>query len=592
MISRLHPATATALVAGLVLGPAALALSQDAPAPPPPASTVRPALDGNRAPFEVAFTRDGAKAVVTEFDEGALAVIDVASGKVLHHIPTGGEQPTGVAVTPDGSQALVTNSWSGSLAFVDLKTLKATTVPLPGMPYDVVLSPDGATAFVSVSQLDHVAIVSVAERKVVGQVETGRRPRSLALTPDGRVLAVGNLTQGSVSFIDAVDRRLIGDGPTPAVNLRGVAIYPEGRLAYCVAQRAQNERPTETAVGIWSNQSFHVVPNGRPNGAENIWLDFLGKDVSDPDSVVFDPTFSRVFITCSGGHSVNVLPARGGSGDPQTIQAVGAHPKGLAFRPDGKEVWVANHLGNDLAVIDPTTLKVTRRIPLGATQRKDPHLLGRFLFNTATIVNGGQFSCNSCHPDGNTDGISWKFTHVKDALDRKLDRNVRSLRGKIEDTAPFRWSGHTRELHEFVREEIEGLLQGPRLPDTDINAMVDFVRSLRLPPNPHRSPDGTLTAAGLRGKTLFEGKADCISCHTGAKSGGQRKAWMGTTPQGVDLDVPHLAGVYDTYPYLHDGRAKTLEEIFERQNPQKLHGKADQLTPEEMKDLLAYVRQL
>jgi cytochrome c peroxidase len=60
----------------------------------------------------------------------------------------------------------------------------------------------------------------------------------------------------------------------------------------------------------------------------------------------------------------------------------------------------------------------------------------------------------------------------------------------------------------------------------------------------------------------------------------------------VDLDVPHLAGVYDTDPYLHDGRAKTLEEIFGKHNPQGLHGKAHELTPEELKDLIQYVREL
>lgn len=578
------------LAAGVAALPAAVALSQEPAYVGVPAG-VKPALAGNRGAFEVTFTRDGARALVTEFDEGALAVIDVASGKVLHHVSTGGKEPTGVAVTPDGALAVVTNSFSGSVAFVDLKALKSTTMPLPGAPYDVVLSPDGSTAYVSVSQLDHVAIVNVTERKVVGTLPTGRRPRSLALTPDGSVLAVGNFTQGSVSFLDVVNRRRIGEGPTPAVNLRGVAIYPNGRLAYCVAQRAQNERPTETAIGIWSNQSFHVRPGGGINGAENIWLDFLGKDVSDPESVVFDPTYSRVFITCSGGHSVNVLPTRQG-GDTVTIQNVGAHPKGLAFRPDGKELWVANHLGNDLAVIDPATLKVTRRIDLGPTQRKDPTLLGRFLFSSASIVNGGQFSCNSCHPDGATDGIAWKFVHVRDALGKTMERNVRSLRGEIADTAPFRWSGAGPELHEFVKEEVHGLLQGPRLSEPEVDAMVTYLASLKLPPNPHRNPDGTMTESALRGKALFTGKAECGTCHAGPKAGGGRKGWVGTTPEGLALDVPHLAGVYDTYPYLHDGSAATLEEIFSKRNPKKAHGKADALTEAELADLLAYVRQL
>jgi YVTN family beta-propeller protein len=572
--------------------PAALALSQEKAPLPSPLAGVKPALDGNRGPFEVAFTPDGARALVTEFDEGALAVIDVAAGKVLNHVSTGGVSPTGVAVTPDGRQALVTNSDSGSLAFVDLAALKTTTVPLPGMPYDVVISPDGTTAFVSVSQLDQIALVDLATRAVTARIPTGRRPRALALTPDGRLLTVANFTQGSVTFIDVAGRRVIGQGRTPAVNLRGVAVYPDGRMAYCIGQRAQNERATETAVGIWSNQAFHVRPGGDINGVENIWLDFLGKDVSDPESVVFDPAYRRVFITCSGGHSLNVLSVRGGSDDPKTIQQIGAHPKGLAFRPDGRELWVANHLGNDLAVVDPATLQVTRRISLGPTKRKDPHLLGRFLFTTATLTDGGQFSCNSCHPDGNTDGITWKFVHVADSFGKTLERNVRSLRGNIQDTEPFRWSGAGKDLREFVKEEVEGLLHGPKLSTAELDALGAYVLSLRLPPNPHRKADGTLTEAAIRGKVLFEAKADCASCHTGAKAGGQRMAWIGLTPKGVDVDVPHLAGVYDTYPYLHDGRAKTLEEIFDRHNAQQLHGKAHLLTPEELRDLLDYVRQL
>lgn len=589
LLMRIHPSLCITLAAaGLVAGSAGLALSQDAPPAPP----VRPALEGNRGPYEVAFTPDGARAVVTEFDEGALAIVETASGKVIQHIPTGGEQPAGVAVTPDGKTALVANSLSGSVAFVDLETRKTTTVlPLLGMPYDVVLSPDGATAYVSVSQLDCVAVLDVKERKIVARIPAGRRPRALSITPDGATVAAANMSQGSVSFLDTATRTQRAQGPTPAVNLRGLAVYPNGRLVYAVGQRAQNERPTETAIGIWSNQAFHVVPNGGPNAAENIWLDLIGKDVADPDSVVFDPQGRRAFITCTGGHSLNVVNLRA-SGDPQTVQNIGACPKGLAFTPDGRELWVANLLGNDLAVVDPGTLRVTRRVSLGPTARKDPHLEGRFLFTSASLAKGGQFSCASCHPDGHTDGISWKFIHVADALGKETTRNVRSLRGHIEDTAPFRWTGFDRDLESFVQEEVSGLLQTPKLDEARLRAVVEFVKALPLPPNPYRKADGSLTEAGERGQALFAGKAGCSQCHSGPRAGAQRKAFIGLTAPGVELDVPHLAGVYDSYPYLHDGRAKTLEEIFSRYNEQKLHGRAHELAAEEMKDLLEYVRQL
>ncbi len=570
----------------LILFSAGLALSEDVPSP-----AVRPALEGNRGPFKVAFTADGTRAVVTEFDEGALAIIDRVSGRVLHHVPTGGVQPTGVAVTRDGELAVVTNSLSGSVAFVNLKSQKVDTVPLLGMPWDVVIAPNGARAYVSVSQLDQVAVFDIASRKITGRIPTGRRPRALAITPDGATVVAGNMTAGSVSFLDTATLKQTAQGRTPAVNLRGVAVFPDGQEVFAVAQRAQNERPTETATGIWSNQAFLQVPDGPRNGVQNLWLDLMGKDVSDPDSVVFDPARTRAFITCSGGNSVNVVPIRG-DGDTLTVENVGAQPRGLAFTPDGKEVWVANLLGNDVAVVDPKSLKVVRRISLGTTARKDPDLLGRYLFSSASIVKGGQFSCNSCHPDGGTDGISWKFVHVPDALGKEIDRNVKGLRGDIAGSGPYRWSGHEPTLANFISDEIPGLLQGPKPTEAEVRALAGYVGSLPASPNPFRAPDGSLTAAAVRGKELFEGKAACASCHAGPKAGGQQKAFIGTMPAGVELQVPRLEGVYDTDPYLHDGSARTLEDIFARRNPNNLHGKANALSQSEMKDLLQYVREL
>src|SRR5947208_13831559 len=115
-LRRLLPIVAF-LLAALSVG---LACSDAAP----PAPVVRPAPDGTRGPCKVAFTPDGQRALVAEFDEGALAVIDRKSGAVLRHVATGGQEPTGVAVTPSGALAVVTNSFTGSVAFVVLKSLK------------------------------------------------------------------------------------------------------------------------------------------------------------------------------------------------------------------------------------------------------------------------------------------------------------------------------------------------------------------------------------------------------------------------------------------------------------------------------------
>jgi YVTN family beta-propeller protein len=411
------------------------------------------------------------------------------------------------------------------------------------------------------------------------------------MTPDGSTLVTANLTGGSVSYLDTAMMTQRAQGLTPAVNLRGVALFPDGRTVFAVGQRAQNERPTETAVGIWSNQAFVQVPNGPRNGRQNLWLDLMGSNVADPDSVVMDAPNGRAFVTCSGGNSLNVVPVRG-DGDTVTINSVGAQPRGLAMTPDRKEVWVANLLGNDIAVIDTATLKITRRISLGATAHKDSHMLGRYLFGTAEIVKGEQFSCNSCHPDGGADGISWKFVHVQDDLGKTIDRNVKGLRGNIAADPPYRWSGHEISLTTFVDEEVSGLMQGQKLTPAQTAALAEYVGSLPLTANPYRTCTGGFTEAALRGKTLFDGKAGCISCHTNSNQRSVPKVWIGTTPPGVLLQPPRLEGAYDTDPYLHDGSAHTLEEIFTQHNGEKLHGNANLLSDMEMKDLLRYVKEL
>src|SRR5436309_6552864 len=110
---------------------------------------------GTRGPLGIVFSRDGRYAYVAEFDAADVAVINVARGVVVGHIPSGGIEPTALALLPDDRTLLATNSFSGSLAFIDLDSKRPSAVmPLPGVPYDVVASPDGRRAYVSISQLD------------------------------------------------------------------------------------------------------------------------------------------------------------------------------------------------------------------------------------------------------------------------------------------------------------------------------------------------------------------------------------------------------------------------------------------------------
>jgi cytochrome c peroxidase len=235
-------------------------------------------------------------------------------------------------------------------------------------------------------------------------------------------------------------------------------------------------------------------------------------------------------------------------------------------------------------------MKVLSTIDLGPASRVDPSLEGQYLFNNAGLTADHRFTCASCHPDGGSDGLTWSFVHVKDGLPR---RNSRDLRAGIAKTAPFRWSGFDAHLPDFVESEVTGLLRGPKPTSAQTEALLRALDAMSLPPNPYRTVNGELTESGKRGAVLFAGKAGCVTCHSGPLSGGTGlKEWIGTTAAGQPLDVPHLRGVYDSAPYLHDGRAATLEEVFTTHNADRRHGNAAALSGEELADVLRYVREL
>ena len=58
------------------------------------------------------------------------------------------------------------------------------------------------------------------------------------------------------------------------------------------------------------------------------------------------------------------------------------------------------------------------------------------------------------------------------------------------------------------------------------------------------------------------------------------------------FDTPHLSNIYDSAPYLHNGIAKTLEEIWTRYNVEDKHGMTNDMTKDQLNDLIEYLKTL
>nr|MBL8454810.1 c-type cytochrome [Zoogloeaceae bacterium] len=122
-----------------------------------------------------------------------------------------------------------------------------------------------------------------------------------------------------------------------------------------------------------------------------------------------------------------------------------------------------------------------------------------------------------------------------------------------------------------------------------------------------KGDDKALTATEREGYTLFK-DSGCTACHNGAAAGGTSFQRMGivrpyasTSPvegrysiTGEDADrftfkVPTLRNVEYTYPYFHDGQAKTLEESVDIMGQLQL---GRHYTGEEIGKIVAFLKTL
>src|SRR5436190_5318177 len=141
---------------------------------------------------------------------------------------------------------------------------------------------------------------------------------------------------------------------------------------------------------------------------------------------------------------------------------------------------------------------------------------------------------------------------------------------------------------------------------SQVHFMAEFQEILDFPPAPKLDVFGKLdprkaTPPELRGQAVFFGKGQCATCHTPPYYTDnlmhnlrterfyrpQMINGMMATADGPIKTFP-LRGVKDTPPYPHDGRRLTLDDAVEFFNLTL----GTQLTPDEKRDLVAFLRAL
>jgi DNA-binding beta-propeller fold protein YncE len=586
-------------------------------------------------------------------DHGTVAVHNASSAARLAEI-TVGAHPLSLAAAANG-HVWVANREADSLMRIDpvsRSVVQTVALGYGAQPVAVLTNAAGSTGYVVLSGPGRVRAFDASNGSLGSSLDVGAQPEALALAADGSALYVSRMIsaqqQGELrrialpAFSAATVVALPLDSSTPdsGTAARGVPNYvgalalssDGGQLWYGGKKdnvlRGRFREGTD--LSFETSMRALIGRVGTAAGTEQIAQRLDIDNSGRVSALLLAPGDSHLFVALESNNRVLAI-------DPwdRSILAeadVGFAPQGLALDAASGRLYVRNFLSRSLSVFDVSALLASGADQItpqadAATSASEPLttqvLAGKRHFYDASDARMGQdgyFSCAMCHLDGRQDGRVWDFTQLGEGL-----RNTTSLRGGAGmGNGLVHWSGNFDEIQDFeipIRNLFGGLgfmddavyNSGNRAPalgapkaghSAALDALAAYVASLnQYDRSPHRNTDGSLTAAGAAGRTVFQ-NLGCARCHAGngfTDSAQRRRHDVGTLGPGsgqrlggplLGLDTPSLRGAFGGAPYLHDGRAETLEAVFQQHNSSGRHGATASLSTQEFNNLMAYLRQI
>lgn len=590
------------------------------------------------SPFNLAVSNDGINLYVIAQDSDEVIVVDTEKNMVLNKIKVG-VHPHSIILKKDGKLAYVSNEWSDNVSVIDLLSSKVIdTIKTGNGPAGLAISSNGKFLYAVNAFGSDLSVIDLATKEERKRLPTGNNPTGTALSPDGKALYVtsrranmvpyGEPLISDITLVNDSSQRVIKHISIPSAHImENIAFTPSGDLAMMTLIRPKNLIPTLQVEGGWMmNHGIGIIEQKGEGRVIQLLLDEPNNYYSDPFDIVITPDGKKAFVSSSGADCISVISIDSirvilnessskmlknfsnnlGVSSRFVLKriATGANPKGLALSPDGKKLYVAEQLEDKVAIINTESLETVGSIDLGGPLRITVARHGRRLFNNAGHTFQNQYACYTCHPDNHEDGLVYNMA-AKD-MGRNVT-NTQSLR-EIGETAPFKWNGKNQTVYKQDGMRFSTVLtRTEQFSYDDLDAIVAYiVTGIKYPPNLMYNPDGALTESQLRGKDIFERGMDndgniipennrCITCHPPPLYTNLQLADVSTlaaTDDSIFFDTPHLNNIYDSAPYLHDGRAKTLEEIWTIYGQDDRHGFVNDMSKMQLNDLVDYLKSL
>lgn len=552
---------------------------------------------------------DAGQVILSCRGDKSLKITDPQGRQVVKTIPLQ-QTPTGV-IAKEGKAYVSCFDTRGEIVTVDLKEGKiVNTVPVGAGAEAPAWSKEEDKIFVCNRFAGTVSEVDVKNGKVTREVKVLRESSKVVVSPDGKYLFVANALPAQradvdyvaccVSVIDLASFQKVKDIrlENGSNALRGATLSPDGKYLFVSHNLGRFTVPTSQLQQGWMNtNAMSVVDVASLEFKGAVLLDEPERGAAGVWGVECTPGY--LIVSHSGTHEISVIDY------PELIKKFEAYPDKMALNYDlhflygirerialkgngprnfivrDQEVIVPMFFSDDLNRYDLNTKQLSE-VALNPGRQETMAQKGERIFNDAAFCFQNWQSCNGCHPgDARTDGMNWDL--MNDGVGNS--KNCKSLLLSLE-TPPCMISGIRANAHVANRAGFK-YIQFMELKEEDAACVDAYVASLKPVPSPYLV-DGELSEKAKKGRKVFE-RLKCDACHSGPYYTDMKMHRIGEDiefEQG--WDTPTLIEVWRTAPYLFDGRAATMEEVFGVYK----HGVDKKLSKTDLDALVEYVNSL
>lgn len=167
----------------------------------------------------VGVTADGTRGWTGNMGSNTVSELDLVAGRALRAIAVP-NQPEAINVTPDGKEVWVGSNQTGRISVVDAATGTVSTAAEGfSWPYRVLYSPDAELVLMPDYRKEELRFIARASRQELARLTlTGKGPQGIIFAPNGRYAFLSFSSAAAVAIIDVAQRRIVGElkaGETP-----------------------------------------------------------------------------------------------------------------------------------------------------------------------------------------------------------------------------------------------------------------------------------------------------------------------------------------------------------------------------------------